>query len=303
MIRSSSKEVLAAIATPVDAEYRPDLRRLIDHGRWLLANGCSGLAPLGTTGEATSFGLRERLSVISGLAESGLPMDRCIIGIGAAAIEDACETAKMALQAACRGLLILPPFYYKTPSDEGLFRFFAQLAERLGGPARDLYLYHFPAMSAVPISIPLVVRLRTEFPDLFVGIKDSSCDLAVSRAYLDACPGLQLFTGDETLAPALIAHGGRGCISATANLSAPLIAARLSMLPGEDTTSLDRQIAGLRTLVSAQGIIPSVKALIAEHRGDPEWRRAVPPNLALGSRAATHLARQATLITRSSSSA
>ena len=292
MTNTNLGQVLAAVATPVGIDYRPDVKRLVEHCNWLLANGCSGLAPLGTTGEANSFGLSDRISLIADMAEAGLPMNKCIVGIGSAALEDAARVAQTALDAGSRGLLLLPPFYYKLPSEDGLFRFFAALAERIADRQPRIYLYHFPAMSAVPVTLTLTARLRTEFPGLFVGAKDSSGELETSLGFVDAFPDFEVFTGHETLAPQLVAGGGAGCISAVANLSAPLIARRLAMAPGEFSRRLDRQLSGVRTLVSAHGVISGVKAVLAEFRRDAEWLRTVPPTLALAQQQAAHLANQ-----------
>ncbi len=279
MTRSPApKGVFAAVSTPVDSQFRPDCARFLDHSRWLLENGCVGLAPLGTTGEANSFGLRTRLALIEAMVTGGIPMNRVIVGAGAPSIEDTVEVSRAAIDAGANGLLLLPPFYYKNPSEAGLFSFYATVAERVGEMSPRFFLYHIPQMSAVPITISLARRLREAFPGMFVGLKDSSGDFENTRAFIEAFPGLEAFAGAEIFAVQTLEIGGWGCISATTNVSAPVVAERILSKDSKKNKRLDEDIARMRSLIAGLSTVGGTKAAISVFRNDREWTRVVPPN-------------------------
>ena len=274
---TAPKGVYAAVATPVDSSLRPDRQRYLDHCRWLLDHGCSGLAPLGTTGEANSLGLATKIELISLLHGSGLPMNRMIIGTGSTSIEDTVTLSQAALEAGAAGLLMLPPFYYSNPAEDALFRYFASVAESLSGSRPQIFLYHIPMFTGVPLTVQLTARLRAEFPGLFVGLKDSGGDFDLTLDFLKAFPGFAAFSGTEVFTMPNLIAGGWGCISATANFTAPVVAHRIGGT-SRDTRALDRTILELRNQVSAKGTISGTKAYLAQYKEDPEWRRTLPPN-------------------------
>src|SRR5512132_1468715 len=173
--------VIAAIATPIDENGAPDLTRAVNLARFLLDNGCDGLNVLGTTGEATSFSLAERMSVMDAYKANGLPLDRLMVGTGAAALSDAVALTRHAAELGFAGALVLPPFYYKGVPDDGLFAFIEALVKGTAERPIPLYLYHFPANSGLPWSIALIRRLRGAFAGRIVGLKDSSGDMAYAR--------------------------------------------------------------------------------------------------------------------------
>ena len=217
-------------------------------------------------------------------------MERVIVGTGSCSAGDAIAISSEAMAAGANGLLMLPPFYYKNPSDDGLFAFFARVAEKLGERNPRIFLYHFPQMSATPITIGLMRRLRAEFPGIFVGLKDSSGDFANTLAFIEAFPGIEAYAGTEVFAARTIEAGGMGCISATANLSAPLVAERLGCTDKARCISLDEKIEAVRAAVSSLGNIAGTKGCLAAYRKDPEWARVLPPNLPIDDRAARELA-------------
>ena len=273
------KGVYAAVATPVDRNFQPDHARFLEHCRWLLEHGCSGLAPLGTTGEANSFGLETRIDLVRFMADSGLPMNRVIVGTGCTSIEDTVKLSEAALRAGAAGLLMLPPFYYSEPADDGLFAYFSAVADRLAPLHPQIFLYHIPMFTDVGISVDLVGRLRQAYPGLFVGLKDSAGVFEYTLSFLKAFPGFAAFSGTEVFAARNLIAGGWGCISATTNLTAPVVAHRISGRSGS-TKSLDQTIDKLRLAVSARGTISGTKAYLALYKNDPEWRRTMPPNTA-----------------------
>ncbi len=290
MVASSCpKGVYTAVSTPLLKDGQPDIQRFLEHCRWLLNIGCDGLAPLGTTGEANSLGMEQRLRMIEAIGSSDLPKQRLIIGTGSTSIEETVLASQAALKAGAGGLLMLPPYYYKNPSEDGLFNYFAAVANGLPETAR-IFLYHFPQMSNVPITVELVRRLRHSHPGMFVGLKDSSGDFSNTSAFLRNFPGFQVFAGSETLAVRTLEAGGWGCISATANLSAPIVARRIAVGAGPEGSELDRQITEVRAAISAKGNVSATKAVMAIYRNDPEWARTAPPNVELNETVAQELA-------------
>ena len=287
---AAPKGVFAAVSTPVTRGEAPDIPRFLNHCHWLLSNGCVGLAPLGTTGESNSLGMAERRLLIEAIGMSDLPKERMIVGTGSSSATDATHLSRAALDTGVNGILLLPPFFYKNPSEEGLFRYFAAIAEGLDAWTPRIFLYHFPKMSAVPITLNLVRRLRTAFPGMFVGFKDSGLDFEHTSAFIREFPGFEVFAGSETFAAMTLDAGGWGCISATVNLTAPIVAERISGASGRNAEVLDRMIDDLRSEVSALGNVSAVKAVLANYLKDPEWARTVPPNVPIDDAAAARLA-------------
>ncbi len=284
--------IYAAVATPLGRDYLPDLPRFMDHCQWLLENGCDGLAPLGTTGEANSIGLEDRLAFIGRIGRSDLPKTRLIVGTGSTSMADTVRLSRAAIDAGMDSLLMLPPFFYKTPSEDGLFSYFSAVADQLSDQQPRIFLYHFPQMSAVPVTISLVRRLRDAFPGLFVGVKDSTGDFASTSAFIREIPGFQTFAGTEDLAAVTIDAGGNGCISATVNVVAPIVARRLSEIDNGRAAELDRMISECRAAISAVHTVSGTKAVLAAFRNDREWGRTAPPNVTLDEAAASALADQ-----------
>lgn len=283
--RPAPKGVYSAVATPVTPDFKPDVPRLVDHCRWLLANGCDGLAPLGTTGEANSLSLSDRMCLIAGLAEAGLPMDRIIFGTGSTSLGDTVTVSRAALDAGANGLLMLPPFYYRHTGEDGLFAYYSHVAEQLLPQKPRIFLYHIPQMSMVSITVTLAARLREAFPGVFVGIKDSGGDFDHTRSFIREFDQFEAFSGSEPLAVANLEAGGWGCISATTNVSAPLVAERLSAQSIDEQARLDDQIERVRTIIANANTVSGTKSVLARLRRDSEWRRTIPPNTSLNSAA------------------
>ena len=277
--------VNAAVLTAMRADLSVDLDRMAAHSRWLLANGCNGLGILGTTGEANSLGVSERLAVMEGLAERGIPAARMMPGVGTPAITDTVLLAKKAAEIGCPGVLALPPFFYKNPSEDGLFAFFSEVIQRIGGETK-LYLYHFPAQSAVPFTLPLIERLLRAYPGVVKGIKDSSGDFANTRSYADAfaAEGFEVYCGDDGALHDLLQVGGAGCITAAANVGSAVSARVYAGDAGAQT-----QLSAIRKAITSAPLIPGLKALIARHTGDAGWGTMRPPHMPLSGTAAAAL--------------
>ena len=282
--------VNAAVLTPMTADLAVDLNRMAAHCRWLLANGCNGLGILGTTGEANSLGVSERLAIMEGLVERGIPARRLLPGVGTPAITDTVILARRATELGCPGVLALPPFFYKSPSEDGLFAFFGEVVQRTNG-APKLYLYHFPAQSAVPFPLSLVERLLRAFPGVVRGIKDSSGDLANTRSYVDhfAKDGFEVYCGDDGHLRQLLIAGGAGCITAASNVTSVMNARVYAGRSNDAGAEAQVVLTALRRAVTSQALIPGLKALVARHTGDAAWRHLRPPHLSLPAEAETRL--------------
>ncbi len=269
--------VIAAVATPVGEDGAPDIKRAINLARYLLDNGCDGLNVLGTTGEATSFSRDERMAVMDAYKANGLPLDRLMVGTGAAALSDAVALTRHAAELGFAGALVLPPFYYKGVPDDGLIAYIGTLVKATAAKPIPLYLYHFPAMSGLPWHVALIKQLLELFPGRIIGLKDSSGDMAFARSAAAISPDFAVFPSTEAVLIEARAGAFAGCISATANLN-PDLCAR-AWREG-DAAALDAAVA-IRKLFDGKPLVSGVKELLAHIHGDPALARVKPPLAAL----------------------
>jgi 4-hydroxy-tetrahydrodipicolinate synthase len=278
-LRKTLSGVIAAVATPIGEDGAPDLKRAVNLARTLLDNGCDGLNVLGTTGEATSFSRDERKAVMSAYKAAGLPLDRLMVGTGAAAVSDAVALTRHAAELGFAGALVLPPFYYKGVPDDGLLAYIGTLVQATADQPIPIYLYHFPAMSGLPWHVTLIKRLLESFPSRIVGLKDSSGDMAYARSAAAIAPNFAVFPSTE--AALLEARSGTfaGCISATANLNADLCARAWR---SGDAGALDAAVT-IRKLFDGKPLVSGVKALLAHIYDDPVLARVKPPLSALSA--------------------
>src|SRR5215510_13932851 len=213
--------VLAPVITPFRKDYTPDAQRFVRHCRWLLKSGCAGLAVFGTNSEANSMSVAEKRSLLEALVGGGVPASALMPGTGHCALSDSIEMTRAAVELGCAGVLMLPPFYYKGVPDEGLYRNFAEVIERVGDERLQMYLYHIPPVSQVPISLELIDRLLGKYPGIVAGVKDSSGDWKNTKAMLDAFAkrNFDVFAGSEVFLLDNMRNGGKGCITATGNVN------------------------------------------------------------------------------------
>jgi 4-hydroxy-tetrahydrodipicolinate synthase len=269
--------VIAPVLTPFGDDGAPDAERFVDHCQWLMQQGCTGLAPFGTTSEGNSLGLDERMELLDELIDSGIDPAVLMPGTGACSLADAIVLTKQAVELGCGGVLMLPPFYYKAPSEDGLFRFFADVIEGVEDERLKIYLYHIPPVAQVGFSLPLIGRLIEAFPQTVVGLKDSSGDWSNTAAILAAYPNFEVFPGSEVFLLDGLKHGAAGCISATCNVSAGAIRNVYEKRNTADAEQLQARITALRKAIQAFPMIPALKALIAHYRQDPGWAKVRPP--------------------------
>jgi 4-hydroxy-tetrahydrodipicolinate synthase len=265
--------VIAAVATAVDEKGEPDCARATALARFLLDNGCDGLNVLGTTGEATSFSLEQRKRVMTAYRDSGLPLDRLMVGTGAASVADAVALTRHAAELGFAGALVLPPFYYKGVPDDGLVAYVETIVAATAARPIPIFLYHFPAQSGLPWHVGLVKRLRGAFSTRIVGLKDSSGDMAYARAAAAISPDFKVFPSTEAVLMEARSGVFAGCISATANLNADLCARAWR---NGDAGALDAAVT-VRKLFDGKQLVAGVKALLAHIHGDAAWARVQPP--------------------------
>jgi 4-hydroxy-tetrahydrodipicolinate synthase len=270
--------VLAPVVTPFDAQLKPDAGRLARHCRWLLDNDVS-LAVFGTNSEANSMSSGEKVELLDRLIEAGLPPGRMMPGTGCCALTDSVDLTRKAVSLGCAGALMLPPFYYKGVSDDGLYRSYAEIIERVGDARLRVYLYHIPQVSGVPITLPLIERLLHDYPDVIAGLKDSSGDWDNTRAILQQFgpAGFDVFCGSESFLLATLRHGGRGSITATANVNPAPISRLYREHTGNDADAQQEALNKVRGMFQGYVMIPGMKAAIAHFLNDPEWSRVRPP--------------------------
>ena len=282
--------VLAPVVTPFKADLSPDAERFVRHCRWLLSQGV-GLAVFGTNSEANSLALDEKMELLDRLVGGGVDTARMMPGTGCCALTDSVRLTAHATTLGCAGVLMLPPFYYKGVSDEGLFRNFAEVIERVGDTRLRIYLYNIPPVSQVAITVPLIERLLKAYPGIVAGVKDSSGDWNNTRAYLDnfAAPDFDVFPGSETFLLQGLRHGGAGCISATANVNPGAIARLFATWQGDDADAQQVSLSEIRGIFAGHSMIPALKAAIAHYSGDVSWATVRPPLVELRGEEKTSL--------------
>jgi len=269
--------VIAPVLTPFGEDGGPDAERLVAHCQWLMQEGCTALAPFGTTSEGNSLGVDERMELLEELADGDLDAGKLMPGTGSCSLADAIVLTRHAVDLGCGGVLMLPPFYYKAPNEDGLFRFFSEVIENVGDDRLKVYLYHIPPVAQVGFSLSLIGRLIKAFPDTVVGLKDSSGDWSNTAAILDAYPQFEVFPGSEIFLLDGLRKGAAGCISATCNVSAAAIRNVYDNWRSADADRLQGEITALRKAIQAYPMIPALKAIIAHYRQDPTWARLRPP--------------------------
>jgi 4-hydroxy-tetrahydrodipicolinate synthase len=305
--------VLAPVVTPFKRNLSPDCQRFIRHCRWLLSHNC-GLAVFGTNSEANSMSAEERMKLLDTVVAAGVDASRMMPGTGCCSITETVELTAHAVKHGCAGVLMLPPFYYKDVSEEGLYRYFSEVVQRVGNKRLKIYLYHIPPVAIVGITPKLVERLLKAYPDAIAGMKDSSGDWNNTKTFLDAFArgGFEIFVGSESFLLANMRNGGAGTISATANVNpaaiyelyAKLEASRRSAVASAVSADLDLQEQQSKlnvvrdVFVSRKfpSMIAALKQAIAIYRNDPEWARIRPPLVELTRQQSKSLAKELSAI-------
>ncbi len=272
MIAASVLEgIWSATVTPLDETFTPDVGRAAEFYLELLHGGCHGLNVLGTTGEAMSLGVSQRIAFMEGLFAHGIPRARTMFGTGACALADAIALTKAARELGAAAALIMPPFFYRDADDDGMLRWFDELISRAQPP--PILLYNFPRMSGITFHAALVDKLIAAFPGAIAGMKDSSNDVPLQRELLARHPSLRIFTGSEEYLSDVLELGGAGCISGSVCLW-PQDAAHVFRT--RDAHAQERITQRRRALAGAP-LIATVREHLAAARNDDAWLRAMPP--------------------------
>ena len=267
-----------AMLTPLDPAGGVDHGMLVAHAKSLLARGVDGVAPFGTTGEGQSFSVAEREAGIDALLAGGIPGERLVAASGCAALPETIALTRHGVQAGCAACLVLPPFFWKDASDEGLFAWYAQVIEAVGDARLRVYLYHIPQVSGTPLSVDLIARLAAAFPGIIAGVKDSAGNWDNTQALLDRVPQLAILVGHEPHLPRLLRAGGAGTICGVANVFPELVRALFS----PDVTPADEQrVVTFIEIAFRQPFLAGFKALLAEQTRNPAWRSVRAPLLPL----------------------
>jgi len=273
-----ARGVFAPVLTPFKRDLSPDPERLVRLCRWILGQGAN-LVPFGTTSEANSLSSGERVTLLERLAAAGLDPARMLPGTGCCSFTETVALTTHAVKLGCAGVLMLPPFYYKDVTDEGLYRHYAKVIEGVGDARLRLYLYHIPPIAQVGISIGLIQRLLRDYPQTVAGLKDSSGDWANTRAVLDATRGadFRVFPGSEAFLLRGLRDGAAGCISASANVNPGPIREVFEHWQTPEADALQAAIDKLRAVISKYPLMAALKEILAEGRSDPDWRTLRPP--------------------------
>lgn len=274
--------VIAPLLTPFndDLSFAADL--YLPHAQWLLQNGIHYISPFGTTGEALSLSVEERISILDSLIEGGIDPGVMMPGTGLCNLPETIKLCKHAAGHGCAAVMTLPPFFFKNATDQGIYVYFERLIEAVDHPGFKICLYHIPPMAVVGFSPDLSARLAQDFPRVVAAYKDSSGDFENTKAVIAAAPSIAVFPGSETFLRKGLETGGVGCISATCNINPLGIRKVFDVATGAFEGDLDRvnnEMVSLRKLVEGYAPVPAMKGLLAQQRGEPRWRNVRPPLL------------------------
>jgi len=271
--------VYTASLTPLTASFEPDIPALVHHAQWLLESGSDGVVLLGSTGEANSLTLEQRLSIIEQTARE-LPPDRLMLGTGSCALQDAVRLTKASVDAGVYSVLVLPPFYYKPQSDESVLRFYSELISSVDEPRLQIIFYNFPQLSGYNFSVKILQELKQRFGDIAAGIKDSSGEWKNMLGIVQNIPDFMVYTGTEALLLDILKKGGAGCITATANLIAPECQ-RVYQAWKNNKQKVAEQaqmnLTDLRKTLENYPFVSELKSLFASKTNSEEWGNMLPP--------------------------
>ncbi|HEV7254728.1 MAG TPA: dihydrodipicolinate synthase family protein [Mesorhizobium sp.] len=271
--------IVAPILTPFERDGRIARDLWVRHAKWVLEQGAHYLSPFGTTGEALSVSVRERMQALEWLLEAGIPASVMMPGTGVTALPETVELSRHAMGLGCAGVMVLPSFFYGAVGDGGQARYFSELIERVASPALRVILYHIPQNSGVPVSPALTARLNEAFPETVVAYKDSSGNWDNTLAVIAAAPRVSVFPSSEAQLTRGLAAGSAGCISATVNLNAAAIRAVYDgARAGRDVGAADAELKAFRKAVQDAGLISGLKAALAARSGDPRWLNLRAPH-------------------------
>jgi len=279
-----NKTKTTGVMTPILTPFNDDLSIAADlylgHAKWLLAQGIHYIAPFGTTGEALSMSVQERLAAVDALIDGGIDPAVLMPGTGLCNLPETVTLCRHAIDRGCSAVMVLPPFFYKNASDDGLYNYFAWLIKSVDRPNLRICMYHIPPLAGIGFTPALAGRLAKDFPETIFAYKDSSGNFENTKAVIAAAPGISVFPGSELFLREGMEHGGMGCISATCNVNPDRIRYVFDVATGAKADDLDRvnnDIVTFRKTVEEYVPIPAMKGMLALQRGDGRWRNVRPP--------------------------
>ncbi|MEQ9426489.1 MAG: dihydrodipicolinate synthase family protein [Cyclobacteriaceae bacterium] len=272
-----SKGVYAASITPLKNDLSVDLKKLVSYNKMLLANGCDGVVIMGTNGEANSFSVNERRDILTHCIKGGISAQKIMFGTGCCALPDTVELINHALGLGVNNLLVLPPFYYKGVSDQGVYDYYKVLIDTINDQSVNIYLYHFPRLSGVSFSHDLIERLINDFPNEIVGIKDSTGDFENMLAMIQRFPGFNVFSGTETHLTETLKNGGMGAVSGTVNVTHNLAGMVYNNSSSHEADKLQGRLSQVRKICEKYPLIPLMKLLRSQIDEDDTWLIMRPP--------------------------
>ncbi len=281
---STLPAILSPVITPFTADGSPDAKKLLKQCQWLEANGV-GQAIFGTNSESNSMSARQKMSTLTALVEGGLNPAHMMPGTGASSVDAAVSMTRHALQYKCAGVLMLPPFYYKDITDDGLFAFFSEVVQKVGDAGLQIYIYNIPPVTKINLSLSLLERLTKEYPKTIIGMKDSSGDWAYTESVIKllAPSGFRVYAGSEVFLMRTLRAGGVGCISATANVNPKAIAELAAHWRESDADQRQTALDQVRSIFAQYQMIAGMKTAVAHYSNDPEWLRVRPPLMQLSA--------------------
>jgi 4-hydroxy-tetrahydrodipicolinate synthase len=281
---STLPAVLSPVLTPFHADGSPDIKKLLKQCQWLEANGV-GQAIFGTNSEANSMSAAQKMNALTGLIEGGLNPAHMMPGTGACSLDDTVNMTRLALQYQCAGVLMLPPFYYKDVTDDGLFAYFSEVIQKVGNAGLQIYIYNIPPVTKINLSLSLIERLSKEYPKTVIGMKDSSGDWAYTESVIKllAPSGFRMYAGSEVFLMRTLRAGGVGCISATANVNPKAIAQLAAHWTESDADQRQTDLDQVRSIFAQYQMIAGMKTAVAHYSKDAEWLRVRPPLMQLNA--------------------
>ncbi len=271
--------VLSPILTPLTSNYRVDVDLLVNHAHKVLNDGCVGIVPFGTTGEALSVGREERIASLEALVESGIDPSKLLVGTGQTNLDDTLILTRHAVEMNSAGVLVLPPFYYKNPSEEGLYKYFASLIDRINDDRLRVFLYHIPQVAGVGFPISVVQKLFQNFPKVVAGIKDSSGNWENTKLLLEI-EGLDVYPGSERTLLDALSRNSRGCITATANVAAPMLNSMIAFYQNqqaEKANQVHSVVMKFREVLEKYPPIAALKSSKEMQDNEKKWNKVSPP--------------------------
>lgn len=280
---------MTGVITPILTPFNDDLSFAADlyvrHAHWLLQQGVHYISPFGTTGEALSMSVSERITALDALIDGGIDPGVLMPGTGLCNLDDTVALCNHAVQRGCMAVMTLPPFFYKNADDDGLYAYFARLIDRVNDSRLKICMYHIPSMAGIGFTPDLARRLARDFADTIIAYKDSSGDFENTKAIIAAAPNIAVFPGSEIFLRTGLEHGGMGCIAATCNVNPAGIRRIFDLATATQEGDLDQAVEAMMAMrkpITDYVAITAMKGLLADKYDDGRWANVRPPLLPLG---------------------